>query len=255
MRYSVFVFVLALGALALPAHSAVSLHHGSTGQALGIRVAQQGILWGESAASRGLRGRTGERFSFTCEAKSGSAPVWGTDTYTDDSAICEAALHAGKVSRRGGPVMIQMAPGQSSYHGSSRNGIDSHDYGAWTGSFTFVSVGDAVTSRGHAQTNVRTIEWGHSAFQLGLRGRNGVRFVFNCLAATGTAPVWGTDNYTDDSAICEAGVHAGVLSRNGGTVEIEISPDQGSYKGSSRHGVNSHEYGPWHGSFHFIKDR
>ena len=32
-------------------------------------------------------------------AQSGQGSVWGTDTYTADSATCRAALHAGMVGR------------------------------------------------------------------------------------------------------------------------------------------------------------
>jgi hypothetical protein len=47
-------------------------------------------------------------------------------------------VHAGFIDSRGGTVTIEIRPGRSSYKGSSRNGIDSGDYGAWSGSFVFV---------------------------------------------------------------------------------------------------------------------
>jgi hypothetical protein len=63
--------------------------------------------------------------------------VWGTDTYTDDSSICAAALHFGAISVNGGVVAVVPAPGEASYTGSSRNGIVTQDYGSWSGSYFF----------------------------------------------------------------------------------------------------------------------
>jgi hypothetical protein len=64
--------------------------------------------------------------------------VWGTDTYTADSSICTAALHAGKITRdRGGIVTIELRPGEAVYTGSLRNGVQSTDYGAYGRSYVF----------------------------------------------------------------------------------------------------------------------
>ena len=50
----------------------------------------------------------------TCPAaQSGSGAVWGTDTYTADSATCRAALHAGLLPRQGGTVTLEMLPGEA----------------------------------------------------------------------------------------------------------------------------------------------
>ena len=38
--------------------------------------------------------------------------VWGTDMYTDDSSVCAAAQHAGKVGPAGGEVTVFAASGQ-----------------------------------------------------------------------------------------------------------------------------------------------
>ena len=59
-----------------------------------------------------------------------AAPVWGTDLYTTDSAVCAAALHAGVIGTAGGTVRVIPAPGQPRYVGSTRNGIASADHGA-----------------------------------------------------------------------------------------------------------------------------
>ena len=66
-----------------------------------------------------------------------SGVVWGSGTYTTDSRVCRAAVHAGVIPMTGGTVNIQPAPGQQSYAGSAANGITTSNYGPWSGSFTF----------------------------------------------------------------------------------------------------------------------
>ena len=65
--------------------------------------------------------------------------VWGTDVYTDDSAICPAAVHAGRIGfERGGTVTIEFRAGQEEYEGSARNGVPSNRYHRWQRSFVVV---------------------------------------------------------------------------------------------------------------------
>jgi hypothetical protein len=62
--------------------------------------------------------------------------VWGSDTYTADSSICVAAIHAGLVGERGGgEVTVILEPGRPAYRGSRRHGIQSSDYGAYRASY------------------------------------------------------------------------------------------------------------------------
>jgi len=56
--------------------------------------------------------------------------VWGVDTYTGDSAIAAAAVHAGLVGV-GETAIVKvtvMAP-LNQYQGSTRNGVTSHEFG------------------------------------------------------------------------------------------------------------------------------
>jgi hypothetical protein len=95
------------------------------------------VSWLDSAQE--YRGRDGERLSFVCPPDGSLSAVYGTDTYTDDSSICGAAVHAGLISfESGGAVTIEIRPGQESYTGSTRNGVTSSSWGTWAGSFVFV---------------------------------------------------------------------------------------------------------------------
>jgi hypothetical protein len=63
--------------------------------------------------------------------------VWGTETYTSDSKLSAAAVHAG-VLRPGerGVVRVRIVPGLAQYMGSTSHGVTSQSYGAWEASFT-----------------------------------------------------------------------------------------------------------------------
>lgn len=66
-----------------------------------------------------------------------SGSVWGTGTYTNDSALCRAALHAGAVGGQGGTVTAVAVGDPGRYTGSTANGVTTNDYGAWRGAFVF----------------------------------------------------------------------------------------------------------------------
>jgi peptidoglycan hydrolase-like protein with peptidoglycan-binding domain len=92
------------------------------------------------------RGQAGQSYNCKCSPNFVLGSVWGTGTYTDDSGICAAALHAGVVTRAaGGNVRYTMSAGQSSYTGSTSNGVASASYGSWYGSYT---IAGAATQAG-----------------------------------------------------------------------------------------------------------
>ena len=78
-----------------------------------------------------------EELLCSCGKTEGQHDVWGTDVYTDDSAICHAAKHFGAIGEAGGTIRVRRAPGRDSYPGSTRNGFTSQDYGAWERSIVF----------------------------------------------------------------------------------------------------------------------
>lgn len=76
------------------------------------------------------REKPGKLLSCTCPASPNErSPVWGTGTYSNDSYICKAAIHAGAIDRSGGRVAIEILPDQLSYQGSRHNGISTMSYG------------------------------------------------------------------------------------------------------------------------------
>jgi hypothetical protein len=96
----------------------------------------QKLAW--SATAERYRGRPGDVLEFLCPADGLVATIYGTDVYSDESSICTAAVHAGVITReQGGLVFVEIRPGQSSYVGSTRNGISSNNWGSQRGSISF----------------------------------------------------------------------------------------------------------------------
>lgn len=90
--------------------------------------------WGTSAT--GVACTAGSTYRFWCPPAGTTGSLWGTGEYTSDSSICNAAVHAGHITRAaGGDITITMRPGRSAYLGSTRNGTTSSSYGSWSCSF------------------------------------------------------------------------------------------------------------------------
>src|SRR5213079_554523 len=143
-----------------------------------------------------------------------SGAVWGTDLYTDDSVLAVAAVHAG-VLKEGerGVVKVTIQRGQDGYTGSTRNGVATQDWAAWEGSYkieaTLVGKGAILVKPDPGNVQAQ-------------RGQDGKAFYFEVVGTT-TGTVWGTEVYTDDSALAAAAVHAGLLkSGERGVIKVTI---------------------------------
>jgi hypothetical protein len=191
-----------------------------------------------------FRGQNGQSFLFEVTGQMGGA-VWGTDTYTDDSSLATATVHAGilKVGEKG-VVKVTILPGQASYTGSTRNGVSTGDWGAWGGSYKVEA--SKRLKRAAAPVPGAIPDPGSL---VGFRGQNGKTLLIEVTGRVGGA-VWGTDIYTDDSALATVVVHAGIL-QNGekGVVKVTILPGEQQYTGSTQNGVESSNYPAWDGSY------
>ncbi|MEY2879597.1 MAG: hypothetical protein RLZZ15_1977, partial [Verrucomicrobiota bacterium] len=89
----------------------------------------------------GYRGKTGQVYQFTVTGSTAGI-VWGSDVYTDDSNVARAAVHAGVLAvGETKTVTVTILPGQASYAATTRNGIASASWGAWSGSYSFAGAG------------------------------------------------------------------------------------------------------------------
>ena len=76
-----------------------------------------GADWGANAVD--FRGKNGQRYLYSCPAKGEPRRRLRHGTYTDDSSVCSAAVHAGLITvATGGDVTIEIRPGAASYTGS-----------------------------------------------------------------------------------------------------------------------------------------
>ena len=63
------------------------------------------------------------------------------DSFTDDSSVCTAAVHAGEISlTQGGNVIILIGAAKSAYAGTVKNGITSQAAAGSPASFTFTKA-------------------------------------------------------------------------------------------------------------------
>ena len=170
--------------------------------------------------------------------------VWGTGTYTDDSALAAAAVHAGVVAPgETANLTVEVLPGQASYKGSANHGVASADYGAWEGSFKFLDKpkpddpNEVLPDPGNLKPYSAQLS---QSFHFEVTG-------------TTDGSVWGDGVYTDDSQLASAAVHAGLVKAGqSGVVIVKILPGQDSYGGATRNGVASSTYGSWNASYQFV---
>jgi len=201
--------------------------------------------WEVNATS--LKGTEGQTFTLACSPGGTAHSVWGSDIYTADSSICTAGVHSGLITyQQGGTVTIEMRSARPIYGCSERNGVTTSPYGFYQRSFVFKNSNtESVVREADDQTPVM---WNTSATMVS--GDSGKTYKFKCPANGREGTVWGTDIYTIDSSICNAAVHAGKFTlESGGSVTIELRPGEAAYKGSTRNGIKTNNYGAYGRSF------
>lgn len=193
---------------------------------------------GNMATASRYRGDIGGIYYFYVTGTT-EGSLWGTGTYTDDSSIAKAAVHAGVLlPNQQGVVKVTILAGQNSYQASTANAISSSSYGQWSGSFS-IAADDGGENR-----VLPAIGLGE------FRNCVGCVYQFSVKGIAENGSVWGTNVYTDDSALSKAVVHTGVLT-NGqtGTVRVIIAPAQKIYIGTDFNGIATASYGEYAGSY------
>jgi hypothetical protein len=95
--------------------------------------------WATTAQNCSIK--VGDSLMVSCPPGGPIRFAWGSDTYTADSSICTAAVHAGLIGvDAGGDVYIKVVAGQEQYDGSERNGVITQKRGEWLTSFVFVDA-------------------------------------------------------------------------------------------------------------------
>jgi hypothetical protein len=105
------------------------------------KLVKDGFLASDAPTSMsGLCDQVGQTFYFKVTgAATGS--VWGTDSYTGDSTLAMAAVHAGAV-RVGetGVIRVTVVEPLSQYHGSTRHGVTTSEYGPYDTAYRVEAV-------------------------------------------------------------------------------------------------------------------
>lgn len=186
---------------------------------------------------------------FECPSGCGTSSTWGTELYTSDSSLCTAAIHMGVISKDGGVFRASYEDGQTAYVGSTQNGVTTSNYGAWSASFSVRGLTDARVAVPLSATEITCSARGYDVVD----ERNLTKRVI-CPSNCSSGSVWGTDTYTNDSAVCLAAIHAGVISASdGGEVLVSYADGLSAYVGSTQNGVTTSNYGVWNSSFTVAK--
>ena len=165
-----------------------------------------------------------------------NGPVWGDFTYTLDSDLGTAAVHAGVLQiGETRPVKLWIVPPPPSFAEANRNGIQSMKWGSFPAAFVMQAArGGAVAVQPIAPQRLP----GH----LGGLGVNESKTI--TITGDDRGFVWGTDTYTGDSRIEAAAVHAGILKagERGDVLLTRVEPPT-RFQGSERNGVRSQPWG------------
>lgn len=138
---------------------------------------------------------------------------------------------------------MEIANAQASYQGSKQNGINSASKVGGTRSVIFQKA---------KKVAMVTCETTGSDPQFA--GPVSTKFTVNCPKACAGIPlvVFGSGLYSDDSSICQAALHNGLIADSGGEVIIEIQEGKNKYKAENENGLGSAEKGEYMRSFSFV---
>lgn len=98
-------------------------------------------------------------------------------------------------------------------------------------------------------TSVEIIEAGCSFTANHIHGELGSTYIVSCPAGCGDRYISGTDIYTGGSYICTAAIHAGLISPQGGSVEVILEKGRPAYRGSTQYKIRSNDHGKYSSSF------
>jgi len=120
--------------------------------------------------------------------------------------------------------------------------------------FNLLAVDSPKPSQAILVSSALDISWNASASEH--RGQIDQDFTYRCSPNGKLSSAAGTDIYTDDSSICSAAVHAGLITtKSGGVVTIRMMPGESSYAGTIRNQVQTLDILGFPGSFMFVDQK
>lgn len=209
------------------------------------------VNWADTAIA--YRSRIGEDITLYCPTDGVPAPTWGTDRYSSTSSMCTAAVHAGLITlEEGGAIAIRIMAGEA-VTGSDRNEVTTLSRPAAAASFTFTNPRDFVADQlptPFGDLPLHPITWATTAAP-SWRQPSPIEAYFCPVGAA--QPVWGTTVYSQDSSLCTAAVHAGLITLQGGPIVVQRLPGQGFYSGSAANGIRTGDRVGGSGSFRLME--
>lgn len=194
----------------------------------------------------------GEALVCACPANDSQGPVYGTGRYTRDSRICTAALHAGAVTPAGGDVQVYLGGECADFKSSTQNGVTSSNWTSYPGTFAFSFPLPECGLSSTMAPPADGVTWcPENATGVASTPAEGM----TCACAAGvnlSGAVYGSGRYTDDSKLCTAAVHAGVLdAAQGGNITFFLGEGCASFEGTVANGVSSIAWASYPRSFGF----
>uniref|UniRef100_A0A671XRA7 Cysteine rich secretory protein LCCL domain containing 2 n=1 Tax=Sparus aurata TaxID=8175 RepID=A0A671XRA7_SPAAU len=184
------------------------------------------------------RGATCNRYKCPANCLNKKGKVWGTLFYDVQSSICRAAIHFGAIDNNGGVVDITRMDKFPFFVRATKNGIESLSKYKASNAFVVAKVEELTAD---CYTTVAEI----CPFKKPSTNCPRIRCPSNCKTQPSYwSPVVGNNIYTDSSSICKAAIHAGVISADGGLVDVLPLDKRKNYVGVLKNGIQSERFGP-----------
>lgn len=185
-----------------------------------------------------FNGKIGSQYAVICLencTKSNFQVKGSNNYYTPDSSICRAAIHAGvyipnKKEKKDSSFLLRIGEGLLEYPASR-------------GHF-------GIISQSEKQTQLRSFSVFPQRDQVIFMCSTDGSFITSMNvgeSVTVTCPshcdksgeaIYGTNFYSTESAVCKAAIHAGVLTKQGGLVDV-IAGEKKEFKGSIKNDISS----------------
>ena len=176
----------------------------------------------------------GESRSCVCTRDWGIG-VRGNGRYDPSSSLCEAARHAGALTRPGDVVTFWRQPDCPRLWGSSANGVVSKNFASPTATFSFTAEPPPCPP---PPSTAADLEPCPTLFSKEVEAMpEGSSFDCTCAYDRyGKGALWGTRVYFLGSNVCDAAQHAGMVDRKGSTVTVFLGGECERFFGSRSHG-------------------
>ncbi len=193
----------------------------------------------------------GQRFTAMCPSSSQKASAKKIATHPSTHSICQAGLEAGAIDKKGGLVTVQLNPNGGLHAGSAG--------ATHASSISVVGHADAKAADQIYRDHIQRIKWDTKFTKTNFARKQfiGQRVSFECPKAPSNMlarRIVGTEAYAFSSVICQAAVHAGAITTDGGIVTVQMNPENRKLTGSVRNGIESKKGASGQSALSFVEN-